>query len=312
MSPELAAVMSRELHDLLHRQDHVLSRDQALRHFTAPMIERRLAVGRWQSPHRAVYVTHAGPVLRRAHLWIAVLGTLAGRQAWLGGLTSLELSGFRGFDDTQIHVLLPDRGFAPRRVPTGVVAHRTIVPAGFDPQPDGRPPSTAPARSLVDAAQWQPSSRRAWAIVSAGLQQRLTHIDAIRSVLSALPRARHHAAMTEALDCAAGGAQSLPEADFLRLCRRAGLPTPVLQQTRRDATGRRRYLDAYFPEHRLHIEVDGSHHMDVQQWWADMRRQNALWLPGDRVLRFPAWAIRHHPEDVISQLKAALSHSPPH
>ena len=46
--------------------------------------------------------------------------------------------------------------------------------------------------------------------------------------------------------------------------------------------------------------------MDVRQWWADMKRQNDLWVPGDRVLRFPSWAVRHRPDEVAAQVRAAL------
>ena len=37
-----------------------------------------------------------------------------------------------------------------------------------------------------------------------------------------------------------------------------------------------------------------------------MRRQNELWIPGDRVLRFPAWVVRERPSDVLAQVRAAL------
>ena len=37
-----------------------------------------------------------------------------------------------------------------------------------------------------------------------------------------------------------------------------------------------------------------------------MRRQNELWISGERVLRFPAWLVRRDPIAVISQIRAAL------
>ena len=75
---------------------------------------------------------------------------------------------------------------------------------------------------------------------------------------------------------------------------------------RRDSAGRRRYLDAYFDEWQVHVEIDGGQHLDPRQAWDDMRRQNELWIAGDRVLRFPAWALRADPARVISQVRAAL------
>ncbi|WP_320068215.1 DUF559 domain-containing protein [Micromonospora sp. RTGN7] len=59
-------------------------------------------------------------------------------------------------------------------------------------------------------------------------------------------------------------------------------------------------------EWRVHVEIDGGQHFDPRQAWADMLRQNALWVDGDRVLRFPSWAVRARPEEVIAQLRAAL------
>jgi very-short-patch-repair endonuclease len=78
-----------------------------------------------------------------------------------------------------------------------------------------------------------------------------------------------------------------------------------------DADGRRSYLDAYFDEAGVHVEIDGGQHMDVEQWWRDMSRQNALWIDGECLLRFPAWAIRNHPAGVIAQLNAALTRPRP-
>jgi very-short-patch-repair endonuclease len=105
----------------------------------------------------------------------------------------------------------------------------------------------------------------------------------------------------------AGGAASLPEAEFLRICRKARFPAPKVQVSRRDARGRQRYLDAYFDEYSVHVEVDGGQHRDVAAWWADMRRQNDLWIAGDRVLRFPSWVVRTGPDEVAAQVRAALS-----
>ena len=103
-----------------------------------------------------------------------------------------------------------------------------------------------------------------------------------------------------------GGAHSLPEVEFLRLCRRAGLPAPTCQVSRVDSGGRRRYLDAYFEEYGVHVEIDGEQHDEPRARWADMRRQNNLWIAGDRVLRFPAWLVRRHPARVAAQVRAAL------
>ena len=75
---------------------------------------------------------------------------------------------------------------------------------------------------------------------------------------------------------------------------------------RADRGAANRYVDAYWRRWRLQVEVDGAHHVDVRHWAADMRRQNEIWIAGDRILRFPAWLVRHRPNEVAAQLRAAL------
>jgi hypothetical protein len=121
-----------------------------------------------------------------------------------------------------------------------------------------------------------------------------------------MPRAHRRALVLETLRYAEGGAEALSEIDLVNVCRRYGLPLPTQQLARRDRRGRQRYLDAYWRRCRLHVEVDGAWHLDVDQWWADTSRQNDLWVAGDRVLRFPAWVVRRHPAEVAAQIRAAL------
>ena len=300
--------MTEELTDLVARQQGVISRRQALRSMSAGAVQRRIKSGRWQTPHRGIYVTHSGPVDRRQRRWIAALAAGSGQVALLGGLSALETLGLRGFTVDNVHVLVPSNRTI-RNPPPDVVVHRTSLIDPHDVHRSGSPPGTRSARSLIDAAQWATSDDRARAIIAAGFQQRLVRADDINSVLGRTLRARRRAVIVEAVRDAAAGAHSLPEAEFLRLCRRARLPVPDLQHRRKDRDGKQCYLDAYFSEWGVHVEIDGGQHVDVRHWWADMRRQNELWIPGDRVLRFPAWAIRHRPQDVTAQVRAALSAS---
>jgi len=54
------------------------------------------------------------------------------------------------------------------------------------------------------------------------------------------------------------------------------------------------------------VEIDGVQHLDARQAWADMKRQNDLWVAGLRVLRFASWLIRGRPDEVIEQVRRAL------
>jgi very-short-patch-repair endonuclease len=162
------------------------------------------------------------------------------------------------------------------------------------------------ARSLVDAARWAADDDRACALLAAGVQQRLVRPDELARVLSALPTANRRRLLLATVADIAGGSHSLAELDLVRLCRRHRLPPPAQQATRRDAVGRHRWLDAFWPDWGLHVEIDGGTHTEVRGWWADMRRQNELWIHGDRVLRFPAPTLRTDPTAVAAQIRAAL------
>lgn len=292
-----------ELTWLLFHQEDVLSLAQA-RHFLSPKaIRHRVATRRWRQVHRGIFVTHNGPI-GPAHLrWIAVLA--AGPAAVLGGPTAAQAWGLRGHETRVVHLLLPARHQARSLLP-GVRVHRTTVLTEQDVLSVGQPQRTMPARSLVDAAQWATSDDEARAVIAAGFQQRLVGGDDVHRVLDRMPRARRRELIRATASDAAGGAHSLAELDFLGLVRRAGLPEPSRQVLRHDAAGRRRYLDVWFAQWRVHVEIDGGQHLDPRTAWADMQRQNDLWADGDRVLRFPAWAVRNDPDRVIAQLRAAL------
>jgi hypothetical protein len=103
-----------------------------------------------------------------------------------------------------------------------------------------------------------------------------------------------------------GGSHSLPELDFLDLCRRFGLPTPSRQVVRHDSEGRRRFLDVYWDDYGLVVEIDGLFHMAADQWWADMWRGNDHTVGLEGLLRYPSFAIRREPGRVAQQAAAAL------
>ncbi|MFF5176633.1 hypothetical protein ACFY2Q_01210 [Micromonospora sp. NPDC000316] len=292
-----------EMSWLLFHQDDVVSLDQARRHLSAKAIRHRVATGSWRQIHRAVFVTHNGPVSGGQLRWAAVLA--AGPQAILGGLTAAQAGGLRGFPARPVHVLLPA---ACRRssLPPGVVLHRTVKLTDQDVLAVGQPRRTMPARSIVDAAQWAHGDQEARAIVAAGFQQRMVAADDLYEIVDRLPRVRRRRLILATAADAAGGAHSVAELDFLGLVRRAGLPEPTRQKIRHDSTGRRRYLDAYFEQWAVHVEIDGGQHVDPRAWWADMSRQNGLWVAGDRLLRFPSWVLRAHPDEILAQLRAAL------
>jgi very-short-patch-repair endonuclease len=299
-----------ELEWVLFEQSGVVTTAQASRLLSPGKVRHLLATGRWRRWCRGVLVSHPGDLNRPQQLWVAVLSVGGG--AVLGGLAAAAEAGLRGFRADPIDLLVPGTrttALARRRLlpgMPGVRVHRTVTLPAEHLQA-ARPTRTTTARALVDAAGWARWNDEARAIVAAGCQQRLTTPEEILAVAELLPRTRRRALIVETARYAQGGATALSEIDFVRLCRRHRLPPPDLQEQRTDASGRTRYLDAYWREWRLHAEVDGAHHMEVRHWEADMARQNDVWIAGDRILRFSAGQIRNDPAKVATQLRRALS-----
>jgi len=294
-----------DLEFLLLRQDDVLAAWQAVQYFSRAEIRHRLAAGRWQRVHRGVYLTRPGPVSYEQQRWVASLAVGNERPALLGGIAALELFGLQRFSRDAVDVVIP-AAHRVGRPPAYVRVHRTRRLPSCDVRDLAVPPSTMPAQSVVDAARWASTDREARTIVAVAFQQRLVAGDDVHRVLRRLTPVKRGRLIAVTAADASGGAHSLAELDYLALSRRAGFPEPKLQMVRRDARGRKRYLDLLYEEYGVHVEIDGGQHMDVRQAWSDMQRQNDLWIAGERVLRFPAWLVRERPEDVIAQVRAAL------
>ncbi len=307
-----APVDDRSWDDIQHEQSGVVTSAQAVRSLGRGVVRSRLAQGRWRRICRGVLLTGNGRLHHDQQLWVAVL--TAGTDAFLAGATAAAEHGVRLRHHRELHVLVPAErnatpmaGHLPDDMPPVRIHRTTVLPPAH--RHAARPPRTSVARSVVDAAAWAGTDDAARTIIAASVQQRCVRPGDIRTVLTIQRRVRRRRLIDLTLADVEGGARALSEIDFLQLCRRHALPSPDLQQHRRDGYGRRRYLDAYWHAQRVHAEVDGAHHMEVEHWAADMLRQNALWIRGDRVLRFPAWLVRARPDEVAAQLRAALSSS---
>ena len=177
----------------------------------------------------------------------------------------------------------------------------------LDVHPVREPRRTRIARSLVDAAAWMPTDRGAMAVLAAGVQQGKARVADLRRVLDRVETVRRHRLMYEVLGDIEGGAQALSELDFTyNVVRRFRLPEPSRQVGRRDSRNRQRWIDVMFDQWRVVVEIDGAQHITPLEQWDDMERDNDLEINGYRVLRFPAWLVRHNPEYVARKIIEAL------
>ncbi len=292
---------------LARRQERVLTRQQlvelGLNQFE---VRAQVQARRWTPWGAHVVVLHNAQPTRRQLMWAAVLD--AGAPAALVSHSALELFGFRTFatEASAVHLVIP-RGARVHRWP-GLVVHesRRVQPDEHVCRAGLR--CTPPARSVLDAAAWQPWPRFAGALLAAAVQQRLCTVDEVDVALQRIGRIRHKAHLREALRDIAGGAEAASELDLARLCRQFGLLAPNRQVRRRSPEGRWRYLDAEWvlsDGRRIVLEVDGAHHLDVEHWQADIRRDRALVAGGAAVLRATSLELRLEPQVVAEDLLAA-------
>lgn len=295
------------LRELARRQAGVVSRRQlGALGVTAGHIEHQVRACRWRRTSRDVVVLHRGPLSRRSRLWVAVLGAPPG--AVVGAWSALELHGLEGWGREQVHVVL-SRGQRAYRHPW-LVVHESRRLTDDDRDVVGGLPVHTVARAAVDAAAWQPSARTAAGLLAAVVQQRRATPDDLFAVVDRAGRVRHRQVMRWALADIGGGAQSLAEIDFARLCRDGGLPEPTRQQVRRDARGRRRFLDVEWrgrDGRRLVVEIDGVGHLERTRWYDDLLRDAELGSDGRTVrLRLPAMAARLEPDRVLAIVERHL------
>jgi len=302
--PEELAHLGAQQHGILHR-GQLRSHGLGLTHVRAAV-----AAKRWQLIGRTVVVMHNAGLTQRQREWAAVL--LPGKPAALAGLSAAAAGGLRGFESDDVHIVVAHNTHT--RIPDWVRIHesRRFTPA--DIRRGAGPPRTSIARSVIDAATWSASPRRACAILCASVQQRLTGPERLDVELGRAGAIRHAAILRQILGDISGGGHTLAEIDLTVLARRAGLPPPRRQVLRREPSGKARYVDAEveLPDGSiLAIEIDGAVHLQPTSWWNDMARQNELTIGGQPVLRFPTPVIRLEPDTVVDQLRRIkAAHTP--
>ena len=166
-------------------------------------------------------------------------------------------------------------------------------------------PRTRVEVAVVRAALWAATDKQATYLLTLVVQQGLARPESIAVELLRIRRDRRrlllHAVLNDLLD----GARSLGELDVARELRRRGLPPPARQVLRKDRAGRY-YLDLYWPELKLVVEIDGIHHTWAENVVGDALRQNALVLHGDTVLRLPLLGLRLDADAFFTQVETAM------
>ncbi len=288
---------------LLAEQQGVATRAQLLRLMSVESLRWKVESGRWQVPHPGVVVTHSGPIAPDQAIWVDLL--CCGRAAVLAGLSAAAQDGWEGRAPARRHLLVPQGRQVTDRPDLDV--HSSTRLGSEHVHPLRSPPRTRLPRSLVDAASWAAIPDDARAIIASGVQQRLVRPGDLAVVARSVPNLRRRQLILATIRDAEGGSHSLPEGELVTMCRRFRLPVPSRQVRRKDASGRWRWLDAYWDDFELVAEIDGRFHMEATTWWTDMWRGNEHAVAREGLLRFPAFAVRDEPARVAAQLAAALA-----
>lgn len=283
---------------VLTDQSGVLTRQQALRVMSRHQLYALVRSKRWANPATGVFVNHNGPLTAEQRDWVALLSTPPG--SVLGGLSALQYDGFSAF--TPDSPIIVAKMSASKVRYTDMIMHWSKFLDERDVHPLRLPRRTRPARSVVDAASWEPQEKRAREIVLAAAQRGIIAPRQLREALTRRGACRHRALIVESYLDATGGIQSLPERDFDQIRRDCGLPAPDRQAKLRHKDGRY-YLDVWWEQFNLACEVHGIPHMRVENWDDDLIRGNEITIDGRRTLFFSSYAIRRHRDTVMDQLK---------
>jgi very-short-patch-repair endonuclease len=303
-----------ELRQLLARQSGVVTRQQALSAGLAPtVVDNQLRSQRWQQLQRGVYACFSGRPARDAELWAAVLR--AGEDAALSHRTAAELYGL-----TREYGLASDHGLtcgpgAPIHVTVPAGRRAGIVRGGVvhfsrcleqTRHPTLLPPRTRIDDTVLDLALISPTFDEAFDWVCRAVGRRLTTPARLRTALRARPRMRWRTELLAALADADDGAQSNLELRYARHVERAhGLPA-AQRQAKIVTAGRTRYVDNFYEQARLAVELDGRAAHPPERRWNDSHRDNEHASLGIMTVRYNWHDVNYRACAVAAQVGGLL------
>ena len=255
---------------------------------------------RWQLIGDQSVGLHNSVVSDVGHQWAAVIQ--GGPRACLDGASALVAGGLERFDVDRHRVSVP-RGARVRRTKLYDI-RQTRRWSADDLAPSGIP-RTRPDVAGVRTALWAVTDRQAVYVLTLVVQQGLTTAELLGQQALRIKRDRRRRLIHDTILDLLDGARSLGELDVVRELRRRGLPTPTRQVLRRDKANRY-YLDLYWEDFGLVVEIDGIQHTWATSVVDDALRQNSLVIASDRVLRLPLLGLRLEADAFFEQIEEAL------
>lgn len=259
------------LRELLSEQAHIVTRGQAMAAGVSPAtIKGRADRGRWQRLERGVYAAFTGDPARESLLRAALLR--AGPGAVFSHQTAAELQGLVNQPSTAIHVTVPaDRHPARWSKIPGVVVHRSTT-LGRTRHPVKSPPCTRVEDTVLDLIESAANFDEAYDWICRAIGRSRTTADRLREALDTRARFRWRRDIELALSDASEGVLSLLELRYVRGVERPhGLPAARRQARIRHRNGSR-YLDNFYEDYLVCVELDGGAAHPADEQWRDKRR----------------------------------------
>jgi very-short-patch-repair endonuclease len=293
--------LMRSVRALAAEQGGVVSRRQLYAMgVTRWMAKGNVRARRWRAIGDQSICVHTGPLSPEGHRWAAVFQ--GGPRAMLDGASSLEAEGLERFSLPRVRVSVP-RGAKVRRNrrydirQTRRWSADDLVPSGI--------PRTRRSVAAIRGALWAATDRQATYLLALVVQQGMARPEDLGVELLRIRRDKRRLLLSVIVNDLLDGARSLGEMDMVRELRRRGLPAPDRQVLRQDSK-KRYFLDLYWEDYGLVVEIDGIHHAWVENVVGDALRQNSLVITGDVVLRLPLLGLRLQPDDFFDQIADAL------
>ncbi|MGL5930028.1 MAG: type IV toxin-antitoxin system AbiEi family antitoxin [Dermatophilaceae bacterium] len=293
--PELAP----EVLDLLARQDRVATRAQLLALGVSDDVVRWNAGRGWRVLLPCTYLLGDTTSERRRH--VAAL-LWAGERSVLGGATAARWHGVSAADPRdRVHVVVP----APQRSRrSGFTEVRRSLLVDHEVVTRGPVRVSSPARAVVDAAVAVGSADTRSAILIEAVQRRLATVDEVAEWVHRL-RPRDAARVRPALDDAATGAWSLPEAQVLDLVSgSAVLPAPWANPRLETSERVLTTPDVWFDDVAMSVMVHSRrHHSDGDDFDATVEADADLVAAGVVVVGVTPRRLRQAPDKVLARLE---------
>jgi hypothetical protein len=289
----MSAKSPAELRKIASRQAGIVARKQAIRaQMSARAIEWKVRADEWQRVHAGVYATFTGVLPRLAQLWAAVL--YAGDGALLSHESAGELQGLVAKPADVIHVTVP----RARRVAAfpGMVVHVSDVPERLMRYPEGEPPMTLVADTVIDLAEACGSIEDVYGWVARALGRSDVGVNVVDLLIAVRLRKklRWRLELTEAIVAASEGAHSALELLWDKNVELPhGLPPSAKQVPFTKEGGQVGFRDREYLPWGVIIELDGKEsHPDEKRADDNARDRRAL-AESKETLRYGWRETRH-------------------